>query len=653
MCSRFIKFFENIHLNRTNRVITDFGFSNSYKVLDGLDQGKVFFPLFWRIFYDPFLCKIKSQKHLCGYRIDLRFVAKSDKVELQAEMTSFFAAGAFMNDTIWVDSSQAATQCILDIASKFFALNDISINIEKTVAIFINGKAFKAEFAKSVFRYAILLKCDAIIRKDLKFKMHLPYDFSMTALSHSSFYGIKTFAQMQSEDKLSSSLDLQVASWSPVYLLCHLIRLQINSKNNFLARMVKIFSFCGLFFSTLLTAFHHSVGMPISEVLAIRFLGTCLLAVNVRPYMFINCLVNPVVTSAISEAQTIFLDSGLVLFDVFTDDSLKHFGSCSIVVRAAAFFPKFGLGVGMKVLGVMSSILVELKAIALVLACVPLDSSVFIHSDSQAVLSTYMDELLLAYPDFRKNLWMEHRQIVNFIRRKSLAVAWLKVKGHSGILGNKCANEITSDACWTSFEHYIEQIGKMSLVPKSAILLAALRLYFMKSLHDCLLVAANKRVYCISYLNVRYLFCDKVDTSEHSFMCFSDTLTCNEILSGFCVRWLLLSNVIVSFSMIVQDLSFGAALDALGCFVVAGAIVIDFIRNLALSSNHQLFMKKAEKIVTDGSMSHLVDIVRDKLSVGVVRLLSVDETRGVYSGLHTSCQIFLDMGGMISVVANL
>ncbi|KAG9300871.1 hypothetical protein G9A89_015327 [Geosiphon pyriformis] len=70
---------------------------------------------------------IKRHEHLCGYRIDTRFVAKFGKIETVEGKTSFLAAGAF-----------ASTQYILNIASKFFEVNDISINNNKMVAILIN-----------------------------------------------------------------------------------------------------------------------------------------------------------------------------------------------------------------------------------------------------------------------------------------------------------------------------------------------------------------------------------------------------------------------------------------------------------------------------------------------------------------------------------
>ncbi|KAG9300350.1 hypothetical protein G9A89_009974 [Geosiphon pyriformis] len=96
--------------------MTDFGLSNDYIVHDGLDQDKVFFLLLWKIFYDSLLCKIKRQEHLCGYRINSNFVVKSGRVEFSGGMLFFFAAGAFVDDTIWVGNGQALTQYILNIA---------------------------------------------------------------------------------------------------------------------------------------------------------------------------------------------------------------------------------------------------------------------------------------------------------------------------------------------------------------------------------------------------------------------------------------------------------------------------------------------------------------------------------------------------------
>ncbi|KAG9284296.1 hypothetical protein G9A89_002106 [Geosiphon pyriformis] len=118
--------------------MTDFGLSGDYKVHDGLDQSEIFSPLLWRIFYDPFLCEVKRHKQSCKYRIDTKFVSKSGRIESSGGLTSYFLAGAFVNDIIWVGNCQASTQYALNIASEFFVINDISINSEKMVAIPIN-----------------------------------------------------------------------------------------------------------------------------------------------------------------------------------------------------------------------------------------------------------------------------------------------------------------------------------------------------------------------------------------------------------------------------------------------------------------------------------------------------------------------------------
>ncbi|KAG9290748.1 hypothetical protein G9A89_011711 [Geosiphon pyriformis] len=138
MCDKFIRFFSSIHNDRTNRVMTNFGLTDGYHVHNRLDQGEMFLPLFWCIFYDSLLCKVKRQKSIYGYRLISHFVSKTGQVESQAGLMLFLAASAFVDDTIWVSSSQTATQHILNVASDFFCLNDILINNNKIVAIPIN-----------------------------------------------------------------------------------------------------------------------------------------------------------------------------------------------------------------------------------------------------------------------------------------------------------------------------------------------------------------------------------------------------------------------------------------------------------------------------------------------------------------------------------
>ncbi|KAG9306836.1 hypothetical protein G9A89_005737 [Geosiphon pyriformis] len=215
------------------------------------DLGEVFLSLLWRIFYDSLLCEVKRQKSVWGYRLNSHYVSKTDQIDPRAGLTLFLAAGAFVNDTIWVDSSQAATQHILDIASEFFKFNDISVNNDKTVAIPINcrvldsrltissvpisiarkeeshrylgiflssGGLSKPSLAKAqanvwffvnlVLRKAILDKqctyLDMLVHKIFKSKSGLSRDFPSDALHYPSLYNLKTFEQIQAESKLAS-----------------------------------------------------------------------------------------------------------------------------------------------------------------------------------------------------------------------------------------------------------------------------------------------------------------------------------------------------------------------------------------------------------------------------------------------------------------
>ncbi|KAG9284052.1 hypothetical protein G9A89_022826 [Geosiphon pyriformis] len=119
-------------------VMMNFDLTDGYHVHDGLDQREIFSPLLWHIFYDLLLGEVKRQESICGYRLISHFIFKTDQVESQAGLMSFLAANVFVDDTIWVSSSQAATQHILNVASDFFHLNNISINNDKTVTIPIN-----------------------------------------------------------------------------------------------------------------------------------------------------------------------------------------------------------------------------------------------------------------------------------------------------------------------------------------------------------------------------------------------------------------------------------------------------------------------------------------------------------------------------------
>ena len=68
---KFINIIENSLKNQLNRVITDVGLTQEYRMENGIDQGEIISPLLWIIYYDPLFIKIKSIKGL-GYTMSHR-----------------------------------------------------------------------------------------------------------------------------------------------------------------------------------------------------------------------------------------------------------------------------------------------------------------------------------------------------------------------------------------------------------------------------------------------------------------------------------------------------------------------------------------------------------------------------------------------------
>ncbi|KAG9285762.1 hypothetical protein G9A89_013187 [Geosiphon pyriformis] len=342
---------------------------------DDFDQGEVFSPLLWRIFYNHLLCEVKRQKSLCKYHIHFRFVAKTGKLEIHSGLTLFLAAGAFVDDTIWVGSSQAATQYILDIVSEFFSINNISINNKKTVAISINRKIYllseglsKPSLAKahSDVRFFINL----VLRKAISDKQflylvlavlqpiaRLPSDFPNEALHHPSLYGLKSFEQVQAECKMASVLSFLNAGEILDYLYIHrsldlqiLIRLHVSPVNNYLAGVMKIFLNCDVSFEN----FSHT---------AFYFFGGTLMSLVLRDHLFykVSCSLKKFGVAFIEQLYTKkgpvsywfnltcdflvcfspykdFFFAGLQSLDVGSLDEIKY--------GTAAYFSDVNLGIG-------------------------------------------------------------------------------------------------------------------------------------------------------------------------------------------------------------------------------------------------------------------------------------------------------------------
>ncbi|KAG9303442.1 hypothetical protein G9A89_013768 [Geosiphon pyriformis] len=258
----------------------------------------------WLVLQDMYKMydSVVRQGHLCGYWINSNFVAKTGRIKTSGGMTSFFVAGIFVDNIIWVENRQASTQHIFDVISKFFLINDININNEKMVAISINKRVgisvlsingqtitvanpgvsyqylgiflstnglFKPSLAKanadvrffsnmpivsywmqfSFVSKAVCLKWDVLIRKSLKSKANLLRDFSNKMLHHPFLYGLKSFEQLQAEYKIASIL-------------------RMNTSNNLLVGVVHIFLDNKLSLDNwLLCAFRFPGHFPMSLVL--------------------------------------------------------------------------------------------------------------------------------------------------------------------------------------------------------------------------------------------------------------------------------------------------------------------------------------------------------------------------------------------------
>jgi ribonuclease HI len=128
----------NAFQNRTNQVITDHGLTESYPLNNGVDQGEVFSPLMWCIYYDPLLSYIQSKPEL-GYTISITLPSNLTTYPYtQNTESTTIADVAFMDDTTWIAPSKEAMDNILSIASSFYKLNSIKVNPDKSSLLTLN-----------------------------------------------------------------------------------------------------------------------------------------------------------------------------------------------------------------------------------------------------------------------------------------------------------------------------------------------------------------------------------------------------------------------------------------------------------------------------------------------------------------------------------
>ena len=94
---KFINIMKHSLKDRTNRVITDLGLTNEYKMENGIDQGEIISPIFWIIYYNPLFTKIKKEKG-CGYTMEHIWKEDLNLTKMSSIKIEIFNI-AFMNDT--------------------------------------------------------------------------------------------------------------------------------------------------------------------------------------------------------------------------------------------------------------------------------------------------------------------------------------------------------------------------------------------------------------------------------------------------------------------------------------------------------------------------------------------------------------------------
>ncbi|KAG9288613.1 hypothetical protein G9A89_006714 [Geosiphon pyriformis] len=452
--------------------------------------------------------------------------------------------------------------------------------------------------------------------------------------------------------------DLQVLCWHPIHPLSSPARIRVSVSNNFLSGMVRILLGCNLSLGgSLASSFRFRDGVPISTVLGKSLFFKYLPSLWHYGIAFVDQLwdhhgdifdwytfkrwkkldprgpvpewfrhsvvflngaplsllalggVGPVdihgsddFVSVCDHLSRVSADS----LSVYTDGLVKNLGMAGCRTGAAAFFEDINLGLGVCVQDLMLSTLAELQAVALALKCVPVDCSVCLFSDSQAALDACKLEVNLMYSDFRNRCWVECQHIRNIIHKKNLRVNWHKVKGHSGVLENDCADSIADAAALSVWllsshvdehflladggivsgnsRHFVQDVFRAvcwacwEIGSGSGFLASNLHLdvdwlissrvwhldlhmatgftskhtadictYLIKTLHHRLPVAVRKRIYDKCYPSVLCLYCGEVEVSDHMFSCIIDDAAHRQLLSTCASDFLVFSALCKGF----------------------------------------------------------------------------------------------------------
>ncbi|KAG9284936.1 hypothetical protein G9A89_006314 [Geosiphon pyriformis] len=337
-------------------------------------------------------------------------------------------------------------------------------------------------------------------------------------LHHLELYGLKSFKQVLTESLMANLVNFSNTGGTLGSFL-----------NCFLAGAMHALASCNTSLGGILSnVFRAGSGVPILNMLGMcSYLSMrnslrkyCLIFANqlldchgfvsVSDFIKNGGLSNNMVMASHSASADVVCDIGLVFkrllaiehgsIDVYMDSSVKSLGSIGVYSGAAAYFPKANVSIGVKVLGLLSSMLVELQAIALAL-----------NVENRPVFGNTCH--------FVKNLF----EAVNFVNWES--------KFGANIVDVSFAEDVNS---FKFFSVWHPDGGICS--GYTSLFSAALWSYFMKSLYYCLLVTMRKRLYDPKYPSVVCIRCGVVKNSDHLFLCKHDKVARLNILSNIGVK---------------------------------------------------------------------------------------------------------------------
>ncbi|KAG9299745.1 hypothetical protein G9A89_013105 [Geosiphon pyriformis] len=352
-------------------------------------------------------------------------------------------------------------------------------------------------------------------------------------------------------------------------------------------------------------------------------------------------------------------NASLPVILVYTDGSVKNFGTFNAVGGAATYFSDLGLHVGVEVHGLLSSTLAEMQAIVLALECVLAFSDVIVLSDSQASLDACQAESSLVVLDFHNR-------------------CWAKVKSYSGVLGNEHADcladtttssglflpanikenflladgrVISGKACrfirivndtvrrfqWefgpgSSVVDFL-QIGNINWFctvsvwhPDSHMsagytsrTTASLCTYLMKALHRRLPVTVRKCLYNRNYPSVSCIHCGKS---------LASSVSNGDLYTALC-KSLVLDDWLTEAKTFFVDSK------------LAMSSLVKFIRSLQCGS-----------LGVDRSLCNIVWGLPTRISDGVAHLLGVNRGYTVSFGLSSSHLFFISAAGEVTTTTN-